>query len=216
MFQDFTSKHVLFLVEHVSITLQLVAMAVAFGFVGSLAITALLRAPIRPLRWLAEGFVYIIQGTPIIIILFMTYFGLPRLGLSLPAFTAMAIAFMVFTSAFLGEIWRSSLDAVPRGQWEAVHSLGLGRVAGLVSIIAPQALRIATPPTIGFLVQLVKGTSVVSVIGITELTRAGQIVSNATFKPLPVFIVVAVLYFAINFPLTLLSRRLEKRMARHA
>ncbi|GLQ12057.1 ABC transporter permease [Devosia yakushimensis] len=211
MFQQFTFNHVLFLAQSTLVTLQLVGIALAGGAVGSAIITAMLISPIRPIRWLAELFVFIIQGTPIIVTLFMAYYGLPMMGLNLDQTWSMTFAFAIFTSAFLGEIWRSSLAAVPKGQWESAHALGLSWRTTMGSIIVPQAMRIAIPPSIGFLVQLVKGTSVVSIIGIAELTRAAQIVSNATFKPLPVFLTAAAFYFAINFPLTMLSRHLERR-----
>lgn len=211
MFQQFTFAHVLFLAEHVLATLKLVALAVACGCPGGILVALFLRSSITPVRWLAESFVYVIQGVPIVIVLFMTYYGLPRLGLDIPPFLAMGLAFTLFTGAFLGEIWRSSINAVAKGQWEACHAIGLSRWTTMVSIIGPQALGIATPPTIGFLVQLIKGTSVASIVGISELTRAAQIVSNATFKPLPVFLVAAAFYFAVNFPMTMLSRWLEHR-----
>ncbi len=211
MFQHFSTAHVIFLAEHMLETLKLVGLAMLCGCPGGLVIAALLRSKIALLRNLAEAFVYLVQGVPIVIVLFMSYYGLPRLGITLPPFLAMGVAFTLFTGAFLGEIWRSAIDSVAKGQWEAAHALGLGQMTTMLSIIGPQALRLATPPSIGFLVQLVKGTSVVSIIGITELTRAAQIVSNATFKPLPVFLVAAGFYFAINFPMTMMSRRLERR-----
>lgn len=212
MFQQFTFNHVIFLAQSTLVTLQLVGLAIVGGAIGSTIVTTLLMARFAPLRWIANAFVYLIQGTPIIVVLFMAYYGLPMAGINIEPTFAMIFAFGIFSSAFMGEIWRSSLAAVPKGQWEASHALGLGTAAALGSIIIPQAVRIGIPPTIGFLMQLVKGTSVVSIIGVTELTRSAQIVSNATFKPLPVFLTAAAFYFAINFPLTLLSRYLERRL----
>jgi polar amino acid transport system permease protein len=118
--------------------------------------------------------------------------------------------------AFLGEIWRGSIQTVPRGQHEAAMALGLHYVQRLALVVLPQALRIAVAPTVGFLVQLVKGTSLASVIGFTELARAGQLTNNATFRPFLVFSLVAGLYFALCWPLSWLSRRLEKRLAHGA
>jgi polar amino acid transport system permease protein len=216
MFQAFTFAHVIFMAQAVLVTLQLVAIAMVGGAVGSALVTAMLISKLRVVRWIASGLVYVVQGTPIIVVLFVIYFGLPRIGINVDTFVAMAFAFTVFTSAFLGEVWRGSIAAVPKGQWESAHALGLSQSATLTKIIIPQAVRIAIPPSIGFLVQLVKGTSVVSIIGISELTRAAQIVSNSTFKPLPVFAIAALFYFAINFPLTSLSRYLEHRFTRKA
>ncbi len=212
MFQQFTFNHVIFLAQSTLVTLQLVGLAIIGGAIGSTIVTTLLLSRFAPLRWIANAFVYLIQGTPIIVVLFMAYYGLPMMGANVEPTFAMTFAFGIFSSAFMGEIWRSSLAAVPKGQWEASHALGLGAAATFGSIIIPQAIRIGIPPSIGFLVQLVKGTSVVSIIGVTELTRSAQIVSNATFKPLPVFLTAAAFYFAINFPLTLLSRYLERRL----
>ena len=110
------------------------------------------------------------------------------------------------------EIWRGSLQSVPRTQWEASASLGLSYVQRLRYVIMPQALRISIPPTVGFIVQLFKNTSLASVIGFVELTRAGQIINAATFSPLPVYLTVAAIYFVICFSLLAASRRLERRL----
>jgi polar amino acid transport system permease protein len=115
--------------------------------------------------------------------------------------------------AFLGEIWRGAIQAVPPGQSEAARALGLGYIPRMWRVVAPQALRIATAPTVGFLVNLVKSTSLAAIIGFVELTRAGQMLNNATFRPFTIFGIVAVLYFLLCWPLTVLSRRLEARLA---
>jgi len=214
MFQPLTFAHVWFMSQGLLVTFQLVGLALTGGLAGSVIVTALLLSRFILLRWIANIFVYLIQGTPIIVVLFMSHYGLPKIGIHVPPATAMILAFGIFTSAFMGEIWRSSLRAVPKGQWDASRTLGLTPMTILVLVILPQAIRIAIPPSIGFVVQLVKATSVVAIIGVSELTRAAQIVSNATFKPLPVFLIAAAFYFAINFPLTLLSRHLEARAAK--
>jgi polar amino acid transport system permease protein len=104
------------------------------------------------------------------------------------------------------------VEAIPRGQWEAAAALGIGRLAALRLVVVPQAVRPALPPTVGFVVQLGKNTALASIIGFRELTRAGQIVANVTFQPLAVFLTVALFYFAICYPLSLASRRLEARI----
>jgi polar amino acid transport system permease protein len=118
-----------------------------------------------------------------------------------------------YAAAFLGDIWRGSIDAIQYHQWEASESLGLGRLQTLVNVILPQAMRSATPPTVGFLVQLIKDSSLATVVGFVELTRAAQLINNATFRSFTIFGTIAVLYFALCFPLTLWSRRLERRLA---
>ncbi len=146
--------------------------------------------------------------------LYLVYFGSNLLGIGTDAWTAAALAFVLYASAFLGEIWRGCIEAIPRGQWEGARALALGFLQQLRLVILPQALRIALPPTVGFLVQLLKGTSLASIIGFTELTRAAQIVNNATFRPFTVYAIVAVLYFAMCWPLSLLSQRMEKQLNR--
>src|SRR5205085_11937328 len=116
-------------------------------------------------------------------------------------------------SAFLGEIWRGSIDAVPRGQTEAATALSLGYVARMTAVILPQAFRISLPATIGFLVQLIKGTSLASIVGFTELARAGNMISNQIFQPLLVFGIVGALYFAIAWPLSPSGAHPVRKMA---
>jgi polar amino acid transport system permease protein len=156
-------------------------------------------------------YIKLIQGTPLLILLFLAYFGLPALGLVVEPLVAAALGLSTYVSAYLGEIWRGSLEAVPRTQEEAAVCLALNWRQRLVHVILPQAVKIATPPTVGFLVQLIKNTSLASIIGCIELTRAGQLVNNATFRPLIVFVLIAALYFALCYPLSAWSRRLERR-----
>jgi polar amino acid transport system permease protein len=115
--------------------------------------------------------------------------------------------------AFLGEIWRGAIQGVPRGQIEAARSLGLHYGPLMGKIVLPQAMRLAVAPTVGFLVNLVKSTSLASILGFVELIRAGQLLNNATFNPFLIFGTVAIMYFVICWPLTLASRRLERRLA---
>jgi len=142
----------------------------------------------------------------------MSYYGLSLFGIRLPAFFAASLSLSIYVSAYLAEIWRGSIESVPFQQWEASSSLALTKGQQYRYVILPQAVRIALPPTVGFLVQLVKNTSIVSVVGFVELSRAGALVNQATFLPFQVFSVVAAIYFVICFPLSRLSRHLEKVM----
>ncbi len=169
-------------------------------------------APIRPVRTLAQVFLFVIQGTPLLVLLFIAFFGVAFAGFDVPPLVAAAIAFALYAGAFLGDIWRGAVQAVGNGQWEGAGALGFGWWRSLWLVIVPQAIRIAVPPTLGFFVQLVKNTALASVIGFVELTRAGQIVSNATFEPLRVFATVGAMYFVICFTLSLLTRQLEARV----
>ncbi len=161
-------------------------------------------------RAIAIGYILVIQSIPVLMILFMSYYGLTLIGFDIPPLLAASASLAIYVSAYLAEIWRGSIQAVPFQQWEASASLALTRTQQYRYIILPQALRISLPPTVGFLVQLVKNTSIVSVVGFIELSRAGQLVNNATFEPFKVFMVVALIYFFICFPLSRLSRYLER------
>src|SRR6202044_2815195 len=128
--------------------------------------------------------------------------------------SAAAVGYGLYGSAFLGEIWRGCLQAVPRCKRDAAVALALSFTQRLRLVVAPQAARIAVPPSVGFMVQLLKSTSLASVIGFTELTWTGQMINNATFRPLIVFSLVAGLYFLMCWPLSLLAARLERRLRR--
>jgi polar amino acid transport system permease protein len=156
--------------------------------------------------------VQLFQGTPLLMQLFLAYFGLALFGINVPAWLAAGLALTLYASAYLTEIWRGCVDAVPRGQWEASSSLALGFGEQLRHVILPQALRIAIPPTVGFAVQVVKGTALASVIGFIELTKAGTMITNATFRPFTVYACVALMYFVLCFPLSAWSRQLERRL----
>ncbi|MDM0046281.1 amino acid ABC transporter permease [Variovorax dokdonensis] len=192
-----------------TVALSLIAF-VGGGIVGALLLLLRLRAG-RLTDHAIGLYVQLFQGTPLLMQLFLAYFGIALLGVEVSAWTAAALALTLYTSAFLTEIWRGCVAAVPKGQWEAAGSLALGFGEMLRHVILPQATRLAIPPTVGFLVQVVKGTALASVIGFVELTKAGSMISNATFKPFLVFGCVALMYFALCFPVSLLARHLERR-----
>jgi polar amino acid transport system permease protein len=156
--------------------------------------------------------VQIFQGTPLLMQLFLSYFGLSLIGLNVSAWTSAAIALTLYSSAFLAEIWRGCVNAVPAGQWLAAKAVALGFTQQLRFVIFPQALRIAVAPTVGFLVQVIKGTALASVIGFAELTKTGSTISNSTFKPFLVYSCVALMYFALCYPVSFYSKRLEARL----
>ncbi|MBD9444322.1 MULTISPECIES: amino acid ABC transporter permease [unclassified Rhizobium] len=189
----------------------------AIGFIGgsvlgfSMALARISPSPL--LRRLASGYIQIVQGTPLLVTLFLFYFGLAVIGLdSLPAIVAAGLGLVIYSSAFLAEIWRGCLESVPKTQWEAAECLALSRWQRMTRVILPQAMRIATAPTVGFLVQIVKNTSLASVVGFVELAQAGKLVNNTIFEPFTVFIVVAAFYFAICYPLSAWSRSLERKL----
>jgi polar amino acid transport system permease protein len=193
----------------------LLLSAIAFAAGGALALTLLvLRFGFG--KWVRRTialYVELFQSTPLLMQLFLVYFGLPGLGIDVSAWLAAAVCLTLYSSAFLTDIWRGAVETIPRGQWDGSSSLGLHYLAQLRLVILPQAMRIAIPPTVGFLVQLVKSTALASIVGFHEVTRTAQIVTNATFQPFIVYGLAALIYFALCYPLTDLSRRLERRMA---
>jgi polar amino acid transport system permease protein len=202
-----------------TIALSLVAF-IGGGIVGALLLVGRLSATravpgaqkaARIARRALDGYVLLFQGTPLLMQLFLAYFGLALFGINVPAWVAAAVALTLYTSAYLAEIWRGCVDAIPKGQWEAAQSLALNFGEQLRYIVLPQAVRIAVPPTVGFLVQVVKGTALASVIGFIELTKAGTMITNATFKPFVVYSCVALMYFALCFPISLYARKLERK-----
>ncbi|MGJ7555767.1 amino acid ABC transporter permease [Variovorax sp. RB2P76] len=204
----------LFILEAAKWTLALSAIAFVGGAILGLAIALMRTSQSRWARGVSTTFIQIFQGTPLLLQLFLVFFGAPVLGLDINPWVAAGVALILNSAAFLGEIWRGCIEAIPRGQWEAAEALSLKYSARMRDVVLPQAFKIALAPTVGYVVQIIKGTSLAAIIGFVEVTRAGQIVNNATFQPLIVFSVVAAIYFAICWPLSLLAARMERKRAR--
>lgn len=204
--------HIQFLLQGAVWTVVLSSLSFLFGGLAG-GLVALARvSPSAPVRTLALLYVQLIQGTPLLIILFLIYFGFPAVAFEVSSLAAAVISMTIYVSAYLGEIWRGAIQSVPKEQWEAAECLALTRVQRMRYVILPQAVKIATPPTVGFLVQIVKNTSLVSVVGFVELSRAAQLVNNSIFEPFSIYFIVAVIYFLICFPLSWWSRKLEKNV----
>ena len=203
----------LFILEAAQWTVLLSLIAFVGGGVVGLIIALSRTTENRIARALSMGFIQLFRGTPLLLQLFLVFFGAPVIGLDINPWVAAAVALTLNGGAFLGEIWRGCIEAVPRGQWEAAEALGLSYWNKMRDVVLPQAMKIAVPPTVGYLVQIVKGTSLAAIIGFTELTRAGQIINNVTFQPMIVFSIVAVLYFMLCWPLSLLAANMERRLA---
>jgi len=209
--QGITIDHLLFIFKGAGWTIVLSAL----GFIGG----ALLGLPVALVRssrnpWLARGtgfFVQLVQGIPLPVIMFVVYFGISIAGFDLPALVAAGLALTAYAGAYLGEIWKGCIQAVPRTQWEAAQCLALTPAQTAFHVILPQAGRIAIPPTVGFLVQIVKNSSYAVVIGFFDLTYSSRVVNNSTFEPFIVFTIAALIYFAMCYPLSRLAARLESK-----
>ena len=208
-----TSQILLGLVLAARWTLGLTLVAFTGGGIMGLIV---LIARIDERAWLkrvATAYIAVFQSTPLLLQLFLVFFGLPLIGIRIEPWMAASLGLTAYASAYLADIWRGGVEALPRGQWEAAAALGLHTLARLRLVILPQGLRMTLPPAVGFLVQLVKATAVTSIIGFSELMKAANAINNATFEPFTVYGIVAVIYFAICFPLTTYARRLEAKPA---
>ncbi|NYT44905.1 amino acid ABC transporter permease [Alcaligenaceae bacterium] len=207
-------EQVLYLLAGAWGTVLLSILTFVFSAMLGLAIALLRVSDNRIVRGGAFGYINIIQGTPLLVIMGVCFYGPSVLGFTAttPLFAAV-LALTVHAAAFLGEIWRGCIESVPKNQWEAAECLGLNRIQRMFKVILPQALRIATPPTVGFMVQIVKNTSFASlVIGFAELSYNAKILNNSTFKPFLYFGAAAVLYFIICYPLSWISLKLERKL----
>jgi polar amino acid transport system permease protein len=193
-----------------TIALSLVSFA-GGGIVGALLLFLRIGAS-RIARLFAKGYIELFQGTPLLMQLFLAFFGLGLFGIDVPAWLAAGVALVLWTAAFLAEIWRGCVESIAKGQWEASSSLGMGYIQQMRWVILPQALKVAVPPTVGFSVQVVKGTALTSIIGFVELSKAGTVVTNATFQPFIVYGFVALIYFALCWPLSKSSQMLERKL----
>ncbi|WP_419865666.1 amino acid ABC transporter permease [Burkholderia latens] len=162
---------------------------------------------------LAQGYVSLMRGTPLLVQMFVVYYGLPDLGITLDPTTAGIFTLTLNAGAYLSESMRGAILGIGRGQWAAAHSLGLTHVQTLRYIVCPQALRLAVPSLGNTLVSLIKDTSLVSVITVTELLRSTQEVIAATFQPLPLYLAAAAIYWVLSTLLTRLQGRVETRLA---
>ena len=209
--RTFGPNDFLFILAAARWTLALSLIAFVGGAIGGLVVALSRTSDIPWLRNASAAFIQLFQGTPLLLQLFLIFFGAPVLGFDINPWVAAGVALVLNSSAFLGQIWRGCIEAIPRGQWEAADSLSLSYRDRMRDVILPQAIRIAVAPTVGYMVQIIKGTSLAAIIGFTEVTRAGQIINNATFQPLIVFSAVAAIYFALCWPLSLTAAAIERR-----
>lgn len=197
-------------------TIYLSLAAFIGGGLLGLMLTVLKISPLKPLRWFATAYIWLFQSIPLLMLLFLLGLGIPVFfQIDVPAWLAAGTALTLFTSAYMSEVWRGALESIPPGQWEAGKAVGLTFIQNLWWIIAPQALRIATPSTVGFMIQVIKGTSMAYIIDYNDLMRWGKKIANSQLdgaEPFIVFPIVALIYFCLCFPLSLWSKHLEKKM----
>ncbi|WP_159911692.1 amino acid ABC transporter permease [Pantoea sp. 18069] len=193
-------------------TVGLSLIAFACGSLLALALLVLRLSKLPGAVRAVACYVQVFQGTPLLMQLFLIYFGLAMLGVDTSPLLAASVCLTLYASAYLCDIWRGCVESVPKGQWEASASLALSFGEQLRHVILPQAMRLGVAPTAGFMVQIIKGTALTSVIGFVEVTKAGQLIANATFEPFLIYGCVALMYFALCFPLSLWSQRLERRL----
>lgn len=196
-------------------TVPLTLLSFVFGLtVGFLVALARLFAP-KPLAAIVRFYVWIFRGTPLLVQLFLIFYGLPSVGIVLDAFPAALIGFTLNIGAYSSEIVRAALGAIQKGQWEASYSIGMTWGQAMRRIILPQAGRVAVPPLSNTFIALVKDTSLAAAITVPELFRAGQRIVATTYEPLILYVEVALIYLVLSSVLSNLQARLEKRLGRY-
>jgi len=183
------------------------------GMLGILVGIARSNHKIRAIRWVAATYIEIFRGIPLLLQLMLGYFGADFVGYNLPRFLTISVVLCLYTGAYLGEIFRSGLESIHREQWEAAASLGFTYIQSLRYVIIPQGIRVIIPSIIGFLVALVKATSLVSVVSVVDLTLAARRVSERAYVPLLAMGAAGLIYFLLCFPLSRLGKKLEKLRA---
>ncbi|AMO86620.1 amino acid ABC transporter permease [Solibacillus sp. FSL W7-1472] len=197
----------------VTIPLSLIAFAIALVIA---VVTALARiSNYRVLRWIFGAYVWVFRGTPLLVQLFIVFFGLPKLGITLDAWTAAIITFSLNTGAYASESIRASILAIPKGQWEAAESLGMTYWQMMRRVIAPQTVRISLPPVANDFIDMVKGTSLVASITLADLFMVGQQITARTYEPLMIYSLCAVIYLIFISVLMVIQGRLEKYASKY-
>ncbi|BBS16616.1 L-cystine ABC transporter permease [Aeromonas caviae] len=194
-------------------TVPLTLITFVLGIVLGLSVAlARLYGP-APLVMLVRFYVWLIRGTPLLVQLFLIFYGLPSAGIVLDAFTAAVIGFTLNIGAYSSEIIRATLAAIPKGQWEAAYSIGMNWPQVMWRVILPQAARIAVPPLSNTFISLVKDTSLAAAVTVPELFQAAQRLASVTYEPLILYIETALIYLMFSSVLSTLQDRLEQRLA---
>ena len=204
------------LLDATQFTIYLALIAFVGGGLVALAITILRVSPSKYSKRVSTAYTWTFQSVPLLMLLFLIGLGVPKLaGIDINPWLAASTALTLYTSAYLADVWRGAIESVPRGQWEGAAALGLRFVPVLRLVIMPQAIRFALAPTVGFMVQIIKGTSLAYIIGFHDLMNTGKRWANAPVdgtEPFVIYPLMALIYFALCYPLSIYSRRLEKRL----
>ena len=191
----------------VEISLLSMALALVLGLVAALGRLSRL----RPLRFLSTLYVELVRGTPLLVQLFIVYYGLPSVGIRLEPFLAGFLTLGAHYGAYLSEVYRAGILAVDRGQWEAAASVGMGRGMVMREVILPQAIRTILPPVGNYFISMLKDSALVATISVTELLRAGQLRVAITFRAMDIYLMVAAIYLVMSYALSLLIGYFERR-----
>jgi polar amino acid transport system permease protein len=210
---DLALRSLPFLVDGLRVTLLVSGVVVVLSLALGLLLGAALTFGPAPLRWPVRFYSDVVRGIPILVLIFFVYYGLPAAGLNLDSMAAAVAALTLFKTAQVAEIVRGAFQSIPKGQTEAGKAIGLVFRQRLAYILIPQATRRFIPPFINSVVDAVKGSALVSLVGVVDLMQAIQQVVGRTYQPLPVYVTGALIYFAVNYALSLLARRLEARFA---
>ena len=211
---DFLADILPYLLRGAVTTVQLTVVSMALALVAGLVLALMRLSRSRPFRLLSGAYIEIIRGTPLLVQLFIIYYGLPQYGIRLEACAAGVIGLSMNYSAYLAEVYRAGILAIDKGQWEAGGSIGLSRAALLQDIIVPQAARIVLPPVGNYFISMLKDSALVSTISIIELMRAAQLRVAITFRAMDIYLVVALIYFLMSYPCSVLIRYLERWTSR--
>lgn len=209
---DGWGRYVPLLIDGARVTLVLSAVSFLLAVLGGLSLALARIYGSTPVRFFAVTYVEVVRGTPLLLQLLVLYFGLPELGIALPAFAAGIVGLGMNYAAYESEVYRAAILAIPRGQSEAALSLGMGRFQALRWVILPQAIRVALPPSTNDFIALFKDSSLVSVITVVELTKTFQIHAASTYSYAELGLMTAALYLAMSLPLAWVARRLEERL----
>lgn len=196
-------------------TVQLSALSLVLGLILGIVGGLCKTTNIPILKWIANLYTWIFRGTPLLVQLFILYFGLPQLGIMLEPFEAGVLGMALNTGAYITELIRSGIQAVDKGQMEAATSLGMSKTITMFRVIGPQATRIAVPPLVNQFIMTIKNSSMVSLVTITELFRTGETVITSTFRSFEVYTIIAVMYLIMTSILMIAAKYLEKGLSAH-